>query len=166
MEPPIPHPTLRTAMAGPGDAAKAAESNKSPKEEVAQRFRDKYSDVLHSRQVRLYEAAWDECIRRELAAARTVVHFCVRYNTSFGQELHVIGSSPELGSWDLAQKVHMCWTEGNVWVARVDFSSGPRAVHYKYVATTDDITLWESGLNHHLEVGSGSVKQSDQWGGG
>ncbi|CAE8634694.1 unnamed protein product, partial [Polarella glacialis] len=34
-------------------------------EDISRRYREKYLLALHKRQVRLYESAWEECIRRE-----------------------------------------------------------------------------------------------------
>ncbi|CAE7456422.1 GLAA [Symbiodinium natans] len=94
--------------------------------------REKYRLALAQRQVRMHEAAWDECIRRELAAAEAAraqkasgqqgefYEFSVQYATSFGQELYMVGSCEELGSWTLSHKVHMGWSEGNIWRAKVE----------------------------------------------
>eukprot|EP00931_Biecheleriopsis_adriatica_P050528 TRINITY_DN29260_c0_g1_i2.p1 TRINITY_DN29260_c0_g1~~TRINITY_DN29260_c0_g1_i2.p1 ORF type:complete len:163 (-),score=35.33 TRINITY_DN29260_c0_g1_i2:32-520(-) len=135
----------------------------SKKAALAERYRQKYQEVLHQRQVKLYENAWDECVRREKAAARTEVEFSVCYHTSFGQNLFVVGSAPELGSWDLSKKVHMRWTEGDVWRAKVEFPAGQSTVEYKYVVSQADITLWESGNNHMIQVGAGAVTCNDEW---
>eukprot|EP00930_Biecheleria_cincta_P023306 TRINITY_DN16861_c0_g1_i2.p1 TRINITY_DN16861_c0_g1~~TRINITY_DN16861_c0_g1_i2.p1 ORF type:complete len:208 (-),score=42.10 TRINITY_DN16861_c0_g1_i2:55-588(-) len=175
------------------------------KRDISLRYREKFLQAKHQRQVRTYEAAWDECIRRERDAGQVaadarvrrpaspesaaeqppavrarkpplpedveppVVEFSLTYHTKFGQELCIVGSSAELGSWDLERRVPMSWTDGDVWVAKVEFPPGKQDVQYKYLLKkSDGGIVWESGLNHHTQVGMGvsPLKCPDRWGEG
>lgn len=44
------------------------------------------------------------------------VHFRVRYETSFGEEVFVVGNLPDLGDWK-DHKHMLKWTEGHIWVS-------------------------------------------------
>mmetsp|Transcript_55830 Transcript_55830/g.148468 ORF Transcript_55830/g.148468 Transcript_55830/m.148468 type:complete len:85 (+) Transcript_55830:76-330(+) len=81
--------------------------------------------------------------------------------------MHMVGSCEKLGSWDVGRSVHMAWTDGNVWEAKVVFPPGTVRVEYKYVLRTPDGALaWEHGGNHALELPPEShfVQAFDAWG--
>mmetsp|Transcript_9914 Transcript_9914/g.18429 ORF Transcript_9914/g.18429 Transcript_9914/m.18429 type:complete len:161 (+) Transcript_9914:50-532(+) len=151
---------------GPGRQGK-----QMSKEERSPACGDKIKTAQTKRSERLYEAAWDECIRRELAAAEAArgsqfYDFSVQYATSFGQELYMIGSCEELGSWDLARKVHMGWTEENYWRVKLEIPMQRGVVEYKYIVAKEDSVEWENGHNHRMECCAGGRRLDDSWGGG
>jgi hypothetical protein len=39
----------------------------------------------------------------------------VNYKVEFGECLCVIGSSADLGEWNVEKKIKLTWTEGNDW---------------------------------------------------
>jgi hypothetical protein len=43
------------------------------------------------------------------------VRFQLPYHCKYGQRLCLIGSSGNLGAWDVANAVPMEWNEGDVW---------------------------------------------------
>ena len=47
------------------------------------------------------------------------------YVTDFGQQLKVVGSFPELGSWDARAAPSMSWREGHSWQLDVMLPSQP-----------------------------------------
>ena len=56
------------------------------------------------------------------------------YRTQPGQNLAIVGSSPELGSWDHGKCYGMEYVNANTWIAEVPFDvSAGQAVHYKFM---------------------------------
>eukprot|EP00913_Durusdinium_trenchii_P001704 g1576.t1 len=135
------------------------------KDERKSYYGAKFARAAAIRLVAMYERAWDECIRRELAASEAAqalslaasasatstmsprslhpsTDLCwlgdlyelkVHFETSFGQELYLVGSVDELGLWDCRRAVHMAWTAGNVWTAKVSIPADRNVVEYKYL---------------------------------
>mmetsp|Transcript_1092 Transcript_1092/g.2993 ORF Transcript_1092/g.2993 Transcript_1092/m.2993 type:complete len:152 (-) Transcript_1092:263-718(-) len=138
-------------------------------ERLKRHYHDKFREALYNRQVRLYEQAWEECVRREVAQASVEVAFRVRYDTFPGQELKLIGSTRRLGSWSIDKSIHMHWTSGNIWTVTLAFPRRPLKVEYKYVVSESPSRVrWEEGRNHVLEIlgDSRPVERNDQWGQG
>ena len=48
----------------------------------------------------------------------------MKYRTSYGQSVKIIGSHPKLGSWDVNKALVLSWTEGDRWVAAVELPAG------------------------------------------
>ncbi|GLC37067.1 hypothetical protein PLESTB_001395300 [Pleodorina starrii] len=97
------------------------------------------------------------------------VKFCLKYRTSYGQSVKIIGSHPKLGSWDVNQALVLQWTEGDRWVATVELPAGA-VYEYKYVLVDHDsrVTLaWQGGGNSVLALGDQDeqgVEVQDNWG--
>ena len=86
------------------------------------------------------------------------VTFQVRYKTELGEQLRVVGSSPELGAWDIAKAPQLKYkTDGDmdgIWVCDVKLPCG-QIYEYKYVVCNDQgVPLqWQQGNNALLAVG-------------
>ncbi|GIL47784.1 hypothetical protein Vafri_3909 [Volvox africanus] len=97
------------------------------------------------------------------------VKFCLKYRTSYGQSVKIIGSHPKLGSWDINKALVLNWTEGDRWVATVELPAGA-VYEYKYVLVDHDsrATLaWQGGSNSVLALGDQDeqgVEVQDNWG--
>ncbi|GIL89331.1 hypothetical protein Vretimale_18659 [Volvox reticuliferus] len=97
------------------------------------------------------------------------VKFCLKYRTSYGQSVKIIGSHPKLGSWDINKALVLNWTEGDRWVATVELPAGA-VYEYKYVLVDHDsrTTLaWQGGGNSVLALGDQDeqgVEVQDNWG--
>ena len=74
--------------------------------------------------------------------------FFVRYETSFGQSIIIVGSSEELGAWDLFKGVQMKWSPGHLWTAKILIRNIP--AEYKYVCFSDQESVWERGKNRKI----------------
>jgi hypothetical protein len=74
--------------------------------------------------------------------------FFVRYETSFGQSIFIVGSSEELGAWDLFKGVQMKWGPDHLWTAKVLIRNLP--AEYKYVCFSDQESVWERGKNRKI----------------
>lgn len=82
--------------------------------------------------------------------------FSVQAETWYGQDVRVVGSVPELGSWDPAQGVRLSTDEAGypTWTGSVDLSEGS-AFEYKLVKVAPDGTVeWESGADRSAELDS------------
>lgn len=80
------------------------------------------------------------------------VDFAVKYTTVPGEKLFVVGSSMELGAWDVNRSVPMEWRDGNIWTAKVAMNAASGRVEYKYVVRSDQKTTWENSLNHIFDA--------------
>ena len=100
------------------------------------------------------------------AAAVTRVDFTVNgFTTTVGQDLYVVGSSPELGAWDTSKAVKLNWVSASSWSGPDFFyASKGTTVQYKYIMKQGGTVTWETGANRSYSVpasGSGSV--TDSW---
>ncbi|MFI5837565.1 carbohydrate-binding module family 20 domain-containing protein [Micromonospora sp. NPDC051300] len=83
-------------------------------------------------------------------ADRVATTFTVSATPAAGQDVYVVGSVPELGSWTPANGVRLTAQGGGAYRATVDL---PRAttVEYKFVKrTAAGAVTWESGANRSL----------------
>ena len=42
------------------------------------------------------------------------------HSLQFGQEVYIVGSSPELGEWQLSKALKLKWSEGHIWKKRIN----------------------------------------------
>ena len=85
------------------------------------------------------------------------VKFQVRYKTELGEQVRVVGSSPELGAWDIAKAPQLKWQAGErdgIWACDVSLPCG-QIYEYKYVLCNEHgVALqWQQGNNALLAVG-------------
>ncbi|WP_102159101.1 carbohydrate-binding module family 20 domain-containing protein [Zhihengliuella halotolerans] len=91
------------------------------------------------------------------------VSVSVRAETTWGQDVRVVGNHGALGSWDPAAGVVLSATDYPRWTGTVDLPAGT-AFEYKYVKYDGGTAIWESGGNRVATVGpDGSLKLSDTW---
>ena len=74
------------------------------------------------------------CVPMARAASpyRVPVHFSVTNNTGVGYSMFVVGSHPDLGSWDVMHAVPLAWHDGDVWSAEIGIQAGTE-LEYKYI---------------------------------
>ncbi len=84
--------------------------------------------------------------------------------TVWGENVYVVGSVPELGSWNTANAVLLSPTNYPTWDGTVNMSGGT-AVAYKYVKIDSNGTVtWQSGGNQLLTSAcGGSIAVTDSW---
>mmetsp|Transcript_36434 Transcript_36434/g.79002 ORF Transcript_36434/g.79002 Transcript_36434/m.79002 type:complete len:380 (+) Transcript_36434:92-1231(+) len=86
------------------------------------------------------------------------VKFQVRYKTQLGQHVRVVGSTPELGAWDVAKAPQLKYSVidhvDGIWSCDVRLPCG-QIYEYKYVMCNDQgVPLqWQQGNNALLAVG-------------
>lgn len=100
------------------------------------------------------------------AQAGSSVTFTVNgYVTQPGQDIFVIGSAPEIGSWSPAAAVKLNWIDSDTWSGPANFStSAGTTVEYKYIVRSGGTTTWESGSNRSCAVpASGSATTTGNW---
>ena len=77
------------------------------------------------------------------------ITFQMKYNTQMGEDLAVIGSINELGSWNQSQALKMGWNDGNIWKGTLLFSDlNVIDFEYKFIfISKGQVKQWENGNN-------------------
>ncbi|KAH3746148.1 Serine/threonine/tyrosine-interacting protein [Pelomyxa schiedti] len=89
-----------------------------------------------------------------------LAQFSIRYVTSFGQELYIVGSIPILGMWHPTPDNKMKWGEGNVWSISLPVLN--QKFEYKYVMVdVDGHLIWESSPNRLFDGSKRFIR--DYW---
>jgi hypothetical protein len=96
------------------------------------------------------------------------VRFWLQFRVEYGQSVVVVGGSPDLGNWVLADGVPLTWSEGDMWNASVDLPAGT-VTEYKYVVVGQGghAAAWQQGNNSVLALRQSDdvVEVYDNWGG-
>ncbi|KAL4910292.1 hypothetical protein BDW74DRAFT_173748 [Aspergillus multicolor] len=104
-------------------------------------------------------------------ASSIAVTFDAKVTTSYGENVYIVGSSAQLGSWDTAAAVALSaskYTSSNpIWTVTLQIPVGS-TFEYKYIKKeSDGSVVWESDPNRRYTVPSGcegaSASQSDVW---
>ena len=77
------------------------------------------------------------------------ITFQMKYNTQMGEDLAVIGSINELGTWNQSQALKMGWNDGNIWKGTLLFS-GSNVIDFEYkfiFISKGQVKQWENGNN-------------------
>lgn len=76
--------------------------------------------------------------------------FSVHYNTNFGEKIIVVGSTPELGNWEVSKGLALEWTEGNIWKNTIPVTDN--SAEFKFVCVSEICSKWEEGANRKISV--------------
>ena len=77
------------------------------------------------------------------------VTFNINFHTVWGQKLCIVGSIPELGSWELALAKEMNYTgEGN-WQLELELPSNIKSIEYRYFLSVNDNRIFEEWEKNH-----------------
>lgn len=76
--------------------------------------------------------------------------FKIQFETSFGQHMCVVGSTPELGEWK--KYIKLKWTDGHIWVSETPIPIENNIFKYKYLLLDSDQTLWESSSDRVADL--------------
>lgn len=108
--------------------------------------------------------AGDPCASSGGGQATGETSVSVTATTAWGQDVRLVGSLPELGSWAPQQGVRLGADAYLVWSATVDLPPGT-AFEYKYVKVDGSgAVVWESGANRTATVGQdGVLALDDTW---
>src|SRR5919108_3368387 len=88
------------------------------------------------------------------------------YVTSYGQNMYVVGSVPELGSWNTNNAVPLNWVDSDSWVGMVTFTTSKgTTIQYKYIVKNPNGSIiWESDPNRSYMVPNwGDRFVTDTW---
>ena len=77
------------------------------------------------------------------------VSFHINFHTVWGQRLCIVGSVPELGSWEpgLAKEMHYL-TDGN-WELEIEISTPVQSIEYRYFLSVNDKQIFEEWEKNH-----------------
>lgn len=85
------------------------------------------------------------------------VTFNINFHTVWGQKLCVVGSIPELGSWEPALAKEMNYIgEGN-WQLQLEVPSGIQSIEYRYFLSINDQQIFEEWEKNHRIVFDGQA---------
>ena len=78
--------------------------------------------------------------------------FQMKYNTQPGEDLGVIGSIVELGTWEQNRALRMSWNEGNIWKACINYNfEREKEFEFKFIFIQNGLVKkWEDGNNRKL----------------
>ncbi|GAA4387889.1 alpha-amylase [Hymenobacter koreensis] len=94
----------------------------------------------------------------------TAVSFNVTYsNTVSGQDVYVVGSTAQLGSWNTASAIKLSGAAWPRWSGTINLTSGT-AVQYKYIRKDGaGNVLWEGGANRSFTPSGATLTRTDTW---
>ena len=114
-------------------------------------FKGNYFDELYEEALKIEKAGGLEkfSISNYLKKGIKIekIKFQMTYQTQMGQELGVIGSIKELGEWNQDKALKMEWTNGNVWIKKIDYSENID-FEFKFIFIVNmKVEKWEDGNN-------------------
>ena len=114
-------------------------------------FKGNYFDELYEEALKIEKAGGLEkfSISNYLKKGIKIekIKFQMTYQTQMGQELGVIGSFKELGEWNQDKALKMEWTNGNVWIKKVDYNENID-FEFKFIFIVNmRVEKWEDGNN-------------------
>ena len=76
--------------------------------------------------------------------------FYLTYNSVFGEEVGIVGSSEILGNWEESSAKNMKWNKGNIWIREIELGTADLIdFEFKFVILENNkIKKWESGNNN------------------
>lgn len=84
---------------------------------------------------------------------RDILSFSIQTNVGFGNNIHVVGSHPDVGSWNPVESRKLRWTPGNVWTGQVAVQKGT-ALSYKFISRNGAANLYHTNTNVAWEPGA------------
>jgi len=105
-------------------------------------------------------------VARKSSSDVTVTFTVNGYVTQYGQDMYVVGNTPELGYWDPNKAVPLSWVDSDTWsgpAVFTDFTKGD-SIEYKYIVKQGSSVTWEGGSNHTYTVpSSGTGSATNDW---
>ena len=87
------------------------------------------------------------------------IEFRIRYETSQGENIYVLGNSPLLGNWkNPIFKLH--WSENHIWKNTINLPENSSPIKYKFVCINNNTNekRWEEGPNRLLSANKEHLK--------
>ena len=90
---------------------------------------------------------------KKVTAGKYAVTFSIGYETTFGEELWVLGSIPELGEWK-EYKYKLFWGDNHCWQTQEPILVDDPYFEYKFVlfGTEGELRFWEDGINRIADL--------------
>lgn len=116
----------------------------------------------------IYRKALAEVLRLEneeiINSARSfVVHFEVKYRSSWGQVIKAVGNCDALGNWRADRGLELHYSPGDLWVGQAFISDVPmNTIEFKYAVVAEGRTKWELGYNRRAVLNDGAEKIDGQ----
>ena len=78
--------------------------------------------------------------------------FLIKYDTTYGESIGIIGSSKELGNWDVNGLIQFKWNKGNLWTGEIDVNENNlEDFEFKFVILNNgQVKSWENGSNNKI----------------
>jgi 4-alpha-glucanotransferase len=75
------------------------------------------------------------------------ISFSIHYHTVWGEQLCLLGNTPELGNDIVQQALQMTWQEGDLWYGAIELpSQSPFTLQYQYLLKKEGTTLYDGTL--------------------
>ena len=95
------------------------------------------------------------------------IHFSIHFNTRWGEELFITGSSRQLGNHDAARALKLNYIENGLWEGEINCNPArERLICYKYFVKNDQGEIfYEAGPERSLalNIQTREIRANDQW---
>ncbi|WP_223649992.1 alpha-amylase [Hymenobacter psoromatis] len=94
----------------------------------------------------------------------TAVKFTINYsNTVSGQNLYIVGSTAQLGSWNTANAIQLSGAAYPNWTVTVPLTSGTNVLYKYFRKDGSGNILWENDPNNSLTPSGSTQSVTDTW---
>ena len=69
------------------------------------------------------------------------IAFSIKYNSIYGEEVVILGSTAKFGNWNLYKGFHLKWNEGNIWTGEMLFENEDIKQYYP-VETINELAVF------------------------
>jgi hypothetical protein len=123
-------------------------------------------DRREAKDATMISRAETRAIAEEKDETLVTLRFQIRHHVEFGDSIYLVGSTHELGRWDIQKAVPLVWSSGDVWTVSVDIRRVdiPR-LEYKYTMRSQGGEFtWEKCSNRYiLKTPSREMTLVDLW---
>jgi hypothetical protein len=83
------------------------------------------------------------------------INFEIKYNSTFGEEVGILGSITDLGNWNINKIFYLGWNSGNIWKGKININKPYINFEFKFIiAFNRSIKEWENGDNNKINFDS------------
>lgn len=87
------------------------------------------------------------------------VSFHINFHTVWGQKICIVGSIPQLGSWEPALAREMHYVDNGNWQLELDIPSETKSIEYRYFLSVNDKQIFEEWEKNHRIVFDGQSER-------
>ncbi len=95
-----------------------------------------------------------------------ILKFSIDFNTKWGEELYITGSSVSLGNYDISKALKLSYCPGGKWVGEINCNlTKERIISYRYFVKSPEGIYYESGKGRTIALNSSTkeITAQDQW---